>query len=357
MATARQGLAFVLHAHLPYVRSSAPGSLEEDWYFQALQECYLPLLAVLEAAAADRPSGPPHPGALAHPADRCWPTADLNQRFLPWLRAAPAAAAAGTRRPCHRPPPPGRAAGNRSRPSGAAARASWCPASAAAAAGGAGPDHLRRHPRLPAAAARGAGGGARPAAQRGARAHPPAGRAPAGHLAAGMRLLRGARPAAGWRRACATRCSMATACCTPCPGRATACSRRSARRRAWPSSAATATPPCRCGAPARATPATGPTGNSTATWAGICRRSSSARLGIRSRRPLGLKLHRVTAQGCPLEEKQPYEPEPPPPSRCRSTPPTTWPAAPRSCRAAAGHGAATPAGGPLRRRTVRPLVV
>jgi 1,4-alpha-glucan branching enzyme len=31
-------------------------------------------------------------------------------------------------------------------------------------------------------------------------------------------------------------------------------------------------------------------------------------LGIRSRRPLGLKLHRVTAQGCPLEAKQAYEP-------------------------------------------------
>ncbi|MFM7465042.1 MAG: 1,4-alpha-glucan branching protein domain-containing protein, partial [Cyanobium sp.] len=31
-------------------------------------------------------------------------------------------------------------------------------------------------------------------------------------------------------------------------------------------------------------------------------------LGIRSRRPLGLKLHRVTAQGCPLENKQPYDP-------------------------------------------------
>ena len=31
--------------------------------------------------------------------------------------------------------------------------------------------------------------------------------------------------------------------------------------------------------------------------------------GIRDRRPLGLKLHRVTAQGCPLEQKQPYDPE------------------------------------------------
>ena len=51
-------LALVLHAHLPYVRSGEPGSLEEDWYFQALQECYLPLLEVLEAAAADSPHPP-----------------------------------------------------------------------------------------------------------------------------------------------------------------------------------------------------------------------------------------------------------------------------------------------------------
>ncbi|MFM7315088.1 MAG: 1,4-alpha-glucan branching protein domain-containing protein, partial [Cyanobium sp.] len=31
-------------------------------------------------------------------------------------------------------------------------------------------------------------------------------------------------------------------------------------------------------------------------------------LGISSRRPLGLKLHRVTGQGCPLDGKQPYDP-------------------------------------------------
>jgi 1,4-alpha-glucan branching enzyme len=78
-------LALVLHAHLPYVRSSEPGSLEEDWYFQALQECYLPLLAVLEAAAAD--SGQQaritlglSPTLLSLLADR-----RLNARFLPWL--------------------------------------------------------------------------------------------------------------------------------------------------------------------------------------------------------------------------------------------------------------------------------
>ena len=55
-------LALVLHAHLPYVRSGEPGSLEEDWYFQALQECYLPLLAVLERAASDPQQRPRHWG-------------------------------------------------------------------------------------------------------------------------------------------------------------------------------------------------------------------------------------------------------------------------------------------------------
>ena len=43
-------LAIVLHAHLPFVRSEEPGSLEEDWFFQALVECYLPLLETLEEA-------------------------------------------------------------------------------------------------------------------------------------------------------------------------------------------------------------------------------------------------------------------------------------------------------------------
>jgi 1,4-alpha-glucan branching enzyme len=81
----RGDLALVLHAHLPYVRSGEPGSLEEDWYFQALQECYLPLLAVLEAAAGDRRQQVRltlglSPTLLSLLADR-----ELNARFLPWL--------------------------------------------------------------------------------------------------------------------------------------------------------------------------------------------------------------------------------------------------------------------------------
>ena len=42
-------LAFILHAHLPYVRKNEKNSLEEDWLFQAILESYLPLLQVMES--------------------------------------------------------------------------------------------------------------------------------------------------------------------------------------------------------------------------------------------------------------------------------------------------------------------
>jgi 1,4-alpha-glucan branching enzyme len=42
-------LAFVLHAHLPFVRHPEHAAfLEERWYFEALTECYIPLLRALE---------------------------------------------------------------------------------------------------------------------------------------------------------------------------------------------------------------------------------------------------------------------------------------------------------------------
>ena len=43
-------LAIVLHAHLPYVRKNEKNSLEEDWLFQAILECYIPLLEVMESS-------------------------------------------------------------------------------------------------------------------------------------------------------------------------------------------------------------------------------------------------------------------------------------------------------------------
>ena len=79
-------LALVLHSHLPYVRSSEPGSLEEDWYFQALQECYLPLLAVLDAAAADPHQSPRLTLGLSPTLLSLLSDSALNQRFEPWLQ-------------------------------------------------------------------------------------------------------------------------------------------------------------------------------------------------------------------------------------------------------------------------------
>jgi 1,4-alpha-glucan branching enzyme len=45
----------VLHAHLPYVRHPEyPQFLEEDWFFEALTETYVPIVSVLDGLLADR---------------------------------------------------------------------------------------------------------------------------------------------------------------------------------------------------------------------------------------------------------------------------------------------------------------
>ncbi|MHC5033766.1 MAG: glycoside hydrolase family 57 protein, partial [Planctomycetota bacterium] len=47
-------LLLVLHGHLPYVRHPEhEGFLEEDWFYEAVAETYVPLLEVLENLAAD----------------------------------------------------------------------------------------------------------------------------------------------------------------------------------------------------------------------------------------------------------------------------------------------------------------
>jgi len=48
-------LAIVLHAHLPYVRKNEKNSLEEDWLFQAILECYIPLLQSIESSKYENP--------------------------------------------------------------------------------------------------------------------------------------------------------------------------------------------------------------------------------------------------------------------------------------------------------------
>ena len=84
-STSHGELALVLHAHLPYVHSSEPGSLEEDWYFQALLECYLPLLDVLETAAADPAQRPRLSMGLSPTLLSLLSSRALSERFGPWL--------------------------------------------------------------------------------------------------------------------------------------------------------------------------------------------------------------------------------------------------------------------------------
>ena len=49
-------LAIVLHAHLPFVKKNEKNSLEEDWLFQAILECYIPLLQSIESSKNVNPS-------------------------------------------------------------------------------------------------------------------------------------------------------------------------------------------------------------------------------------------------------------------------------------------------------------
>ena len=50
----RASLLFVLHAHLPFVNHpSDSGFLEENWFFEAVAETYVPLIRMFERLAAD----------------------------------------------------------------------------------------------------------------------------------------------------------------------------------------------------------------------------------------------------------------------------------------------------------------
>ena len=51
---AKANLLLVLHCHLPYVRHPEHEDfLEEDWFYEAVAETYVPLLHVIEGLAAD----------------------------------------------------------------------------------------------------------------------------------------------------------------------------------------------------------------------------------------------------------------------------------------------------------------
>ena len=78
-------LAIVLHAHLPYVRSEEPGSLEEDWFFQALIECYLPLLGALEDAYKSNDQTPKITIGLSPTLLSLMEDEVLKSRFKKWV--------------------------------------------------------------------------------------------------------------------------------------------------------------------------------------------------------------------------------------------------------------------------------
>src|SRR6185312_10662558 len=47
-------LALILHAHLPFVRHPEHEHfLEEDWFFEALTESYIPLLGMMQRLVSD----------------------------------------------------------------------------------------------------------------------------------------------------------------------------------------------------------------------------------------------------------------------------------------------------------------
>ena len=48
-------LSLILHAHLPYVRHPEHESFfEENWLFEAITECYIPLIGVLDRLQQDQ---------------------------------------------------------------------------------------------------------------------------------------------------------------------------------------------------------------------------------------------------------------------------------------------------------------
>src|SRR5947208_14893317 len=47
-------LALILHAHLPFVRHPEHEHfLEEDWFFEAITECYVPLVRMMQRLVDD----------------------------------------------------------------------------------------------------------------------------------------------------------------------------------------------------------------------------------------------------------------------------------------------------------------
>ncbi len=79
-------LAIVLHAHLPYVRSARTGSLEEDWFFQALIECYIPLVRTIQESTFNKEENPKITIGLSPTLLSLLENKDLCHRFSDWTK-------------------------------------------------------------------------------------------------------------------------------------------------------------------------------------------------------------------------------------------------------------------------------
>ena len=78
-------LAIVLHAHLPYVRKNEKNSLEEDWFFQAILECYLPLLQVMETTSKSVPDNTKLTMSLSPTLLTLLSSSNLQKKFPEWI--------------------------------------------------------------------------------------------------------------------------------------------------------------------------------------------------------------------------------------------------------------------------------
>jgi len=78
-------LAFILHAHLPYVRKNEKNSLEEDWFFQAVLECYLPLITVLEESVKSESNNAKLTISLSPTLISLFQSSELLEKFPEWI--------------------------------------------------------------------------------------------------------------------------------------------------------------------------------------------------------------------------------------------------------------------------------
>ena len=79
-------LAIVLHAHLPYVRKNEKNSLEEDWLFQAILECYIPLLQSIESAKNENPSNTKLTISLSPTLLSLLDNKEIQEKFPTWIQ-------------------------------------------------------------------------------------------------------------------------------------------------------------------------------------------------------------------------------------------------------------------------------